>query len=277
MPGSFVSTSCVRLNLIEEHGSGKGLRGYLDGSITKPPLITLSPGDTPPASTPVYCTAPLREEWTYRDGVMKSIIVTNIVDPIGLGINRDGTVKECWDSVVKACAAKNEAALSLAQRPLRSKANTVRMMGGKVEEKEIKNILIRSLPANPRWLGLQGALFGAKDPDEAMALIKTLAINMGMPEHAADATTSTSTAFSTFAPKRRCTNPQCKAINKTSHVLENCYWPGGGKEGQFPPGFGNKRHGPQANQASTSTGSAVEPPVHHVLMARVVHITKSGN
>ncbi|KAJ7135596.1 hypothetical protein C8R44DRAFT_609161, partial [Mycena epipterygia] len=84
---------------IEEHGSGKGLRGYLDGSITKPPLVTLSPGDTPPASTPVYSTAPLREEWTYRDGVMKSIIVTNIVDPIGLGVNRDGTAKECWDSV----------------------------------------------------------------------------------------------------------------------------------------------------------------------------------
>jgi hypothetical protein len=37
-----------------------------------------------------------------------------------------------------------------------------------------------------------------------------------------------------------CKNPQCKAKKKTSHTTENCYWPGGGKEGQFPPNFGQR-------------------------------------
>jgi len=30
-------------------------------------------------------------------------------------------------------------------------------------------------------------------------------------------------------------NPNCKW---RGHSIENCYWQGGGKEGQFPPGFG---------------------------------------
>jgi hypothetical protein len=41
------------------------------------------------------------------------------------------------------------------------------MMGGMVDNKEQKNVLIRSLPSDPRWLGLQGALLAAADPDDA--------------------------------------------------------------------------------------------------------------
>jgi hypothetical protein len=52
---------------------------------------------------------------------------------------------------------------------IRNKANTVRMMGGTIDEKDTKNVLIRSLPSDPRWLGLQGSLFTAKDTDEAFA------------------------------------------------------------------------------------------------------------
>src|SRR6266498_4600622 len=35
-----------------------------------------------------------------------------------------------------------------------------------------------------------------------------------------------------------CTNPNCKAKKCSTHTMANCYWPGGGKEGQFPPNFG---------------------------------------
>ncbi|KAJ7194813.1 hypothetical protein GGX14DRAFT_377653, partial [Mycena pura] len=83
--------------LIEEHAASKGLTGYLDGTITKPALVTGASGI--PAATPVFSTAPSHEEWTYRNGVMKSLIVTAIVDPIGLGVKCEGTAKECWDSV----------------------------------------------------------------------------------------------------------------------------------------------------------------------------------
>ncbi|XP_006456757.1 hypothetical protein AGABI2DRAFT_139406 [Agaricus bisporus var. bisporus H97] len=43
-----------------------------------------------------------------------------------------------------------------------------------------------------------------------------------------------------------------------NHYIENCYWPGGGKAGQFPPGFG-KRGGARGSAApnnSTSQTSA---------------------
>ncbi|KAJ7149991.1 hypothetical protein C8R46DRAFT_964040, partial [Mycena filopes] len=83
--------------LIEEHAASKGVTGYLDGTITKPPLIT-GTSDIP-APTPIFSRNPSRDEWAYRDGATKSMVVTNIVDPIGLGLKRDGTAKECWDSV----------------------------------------------------------------------------------------------------------------------------------------------------------------------------------
>ncbi|KAJ6482738.1 hypothetical protein C8R45DRAFT_830813, partial [Mycena sanguinolenta] len=86
--------------LIEQHAASKGLKGYLDGTITLPALTTVPSGTAAPDSTPVFSTAPSREEYMYRDGIMKSMIVTNVVDPIGLGLRLDGTSKECWDSLI---------------------------------------------------------------------------------------------------------------------------------------------------------------------------------
>ncbi|KAJ6490263.1 hypothetical protein C8R47DRAFT_977548, partial [Mycena vitilis] len=86
--------------LIQEHAASKGLSGYLDGSIKAPPIITVPPGEASTETpTPVFSTTPSRAEYNYRDGVLKSMMVTNIVDPIGLGLKRDGSAKECWDSI----------------------------------------------------------------------------------------------------------------------------------------------------------------------------------
>jgi hypothetical protein len=178
--------------LIEEHAASKGLSGYLDGIITKPPIITVHPGTTataPDTPTPIFSTTPSCDEWTYRDGVLKSMIITNVLDSIGLGLKCDGTATECWDSVTAVCAKKSDAALSLAQSELQSikfdgssrddldallsnicnKGNVVRMMGGTVVDKDLENVLIRSLPADPCWSGLQGALFATVDLDDAFA------------------------------------------------------------------------------------------------------------
>jgi hypothetical protein len=37
-----------------------------------------------------------------------------------------------------------------------------------------------------------------------------------------------------------CTNPNGKAKKWSTHIIANCYWPGGGKEGQFLPNFGQR-------------------------------------
>ncbi|KAJ7321302.1 hypothetical protein DFH08DRAFT_818671 [Mycena albidolilacea] len=150
---------------------------------------------------------------------------------------RDGTAKECGDSVIAACAKKSDAALSLAQSELqsikftgssradldlllsdiRNKARAVRVMGGRVD-KEQKNILIHSLPADPRWRGLQGALFAAADIDDVFALIKTVAINTKMPENTT--VTVDPAALNTSAPKRRCTNPGVPRKKNPPSIIE---------------------------------------------------------
>lgn len=59
-----------------------------------------------------------------------------------------------------------------------------------------------------------------------------------------------------------CTNPNCKAKKRSTHTTANCYWPGGGKEGQFPPNFG------QRTKANAAIGSNPEES-HFVLSVTV--------
>jgi len=60
-----------------------------------------------------------------------------------------------------------------------------------------------------------------------------------------------------------CTNPNCKAKKRSTHTLSNCYWPGGGKEGQFPPNFGQRS---KANVVSIAPSATTD---HFVLSAWV--------
>ena len=61
-----------------------------------------------------------------------------------------------------------------------------------------------------------------------------------------------------------CTNPNCEAKKRSTHSTANCYWPGGGKEGQFPANFGQKNW---AN--AVTSGSMTSQPKHFVLSAIV--------
>jgi hypothetical protein len=61
-----------------------------------------------------------------------------------------------------------------------------------------------------------------------------------------------------------CTNPGCKAKKRYTHTTDNCYWPGGGKEGQFPPNFGQRT---RANAVKTSN----EAMEHFILSARTLN------
>ena len=78
-------------------------------------------------------------------------------------------------------------------------------------------------------------------------------------------TNSTSTALATHTNiLEGCKNPNCKAKDRSTHKTEDCYWPGGGKEGQFPANFG-QRH-TKANITVTSDS----PSQHFVLSARIL-------
>ncbi|PBK76320.1 hypothetical protein ARMSODRAFT_874976, partial [Armillaria solidipes] len=86
---------------ITEILKGKGLASYLNGMITCPfiPTTTMSAAPPDPASTPIYFSVPSQDEWKFHDQLTHSYIVLNIIDPIGLEVKADGTMKECWDSI----------------------------------------------------------------------------------------------------------------------------------------------------------------------------------
>jgi len=50
--------------------------------------------------------------------------------------------------------------------------------------------------------------------------------------------------------QRQCTNPNC---NRRGHTIKNCYWPGRGKAGQFPPEFGKRKLKGTVNANNTNT------------------------
>ncbi|KAF9038990.1 hypothetical protein BDZ89DRAFT_1035486 [Hymenopellis radicata] len=258
---------------VEEYIAGKG---YLDASISQPPIVPVTTGSPAPTPTPVYSTTPSRDEWNYRNGVAKSIIITNIIDPIAIGLKRDGTAAEVWERLEKICLPKSDAALSLAEEQLNetkftgtsrveldehianvhAKAARLQSLGKVLPDKDLKNTIARSLPKTPEWFGISGSLYAALSSEDVIALIQAHAIHIGLPEEptlgrGVNANAYTAASGGGAGARRSCTNPNCKARDRSGHWIADCYWPGGGKEGQFPPNFGRREQpqpGPQANQ-----------------------------
>ncbi|KIK54971.1 hypothetical protein GYMLUDRAFT_103827, partial [Collybiopsis luxurians FD-317 M1] len=69
----------------------RSLMGYLSGTIPQPSSthLTMSP-------TYIYSTTPLPEEWSARDAITKSVIVMNIANPIGLGVDKTKNSAFIW-------------------------------------------------------------------------------------------------------------------------------------------------------------------------------------
>ncbi|KIK53183.1 hypothetical protein GYMLUDRAFT_102561, partial [Collybiopsis luxurians FD-317 M1] len=75
----------------------RGLKGYLEGTIVKLTAMSLISTQTP---TNIFSKLPLPEEWVSHDAIVTSIIVTNIVDPVGLGVDEDETSAAIWTALV---------------------------------------------------------------------------------------------------------------------------------------------------------------------------------
>ncbi|KAJ3918191.1 hypothetical protein F5877DRAFT_43079, partial [Lentinula edodes] len=79
----------------------RGLTGYMDGTIPKPTPTT----ENYPRSiyqvvpTPAYSVTPYPEEWEVRDRLVAGVIVSNIIDPIGLGVDKTKRASEIWQSL----------------------------------------------------------------------------------------------------------------------------------------------------------------------------------
>ncbi|KAK0221147.1 hypothetical protein EDD85DRAFT_960314 [Armillaria nabsnona] len=237
----------------------KGLWGYIEGTTTcptAPRTTTTTPTTTPlpPDPTPIYSSSPSYDKWVFHDQLAHSHIILNVLDPIRLGVKTDGTAKECWDSIIAEHAKKTNMALSEAEASLNgakfngnsnidthvadlcTKRHAVNdLHTTALSDQEFKGIIIRSIISTDHWMPILPSLYQMPTSSDVISHLQTHAGTL----RAMGKGPSQSQALAAGAPPTcGCRNPDCKACNKTQHTTENCYWPGGGKEGQFPPNFG---------------------------------------
>jgi len=255
----------------------KGLLGYVDGTIQKPTSST--PGTTTPDTTPIYSTKPNADEWMFRDQLARGHITLNCTDVAGLGVVTTGTAKEAWDSIQKEWGTSTDMRRSHAQEALdrtvyaedsdlqehikllrTRKAAVDNLNPTPMTAEHWKGIIIRSIPPTSKWLPVIPSLYAMKT---AADIFSTL-IAHGMILDRATRNKPTSGALNTALAAKvvtdPCANPNCKAKKRSTHTTADCYWPGGRKEGQFPPNFGQRA---RANVASSKPND-VE---HFVLFA----------
>ena len=131
-----------------------------------------------------------------------------------------------------------------------------------------RGIIIRSIPPTSKWLPVIPSLYAMSSSADIISTLFAHGMIVGGNKTATSGNSS-NTALAARATEG-CTNPNCKAKKCSTHTLSNCYWPGGGKEGQFPPNFGQRnRANVTANTTTPTNTSTPTQPEHHVLSARV--------
>jgi len=142
---------------------------------------------------------------------------------------------------------------------MHNKWSNARALGANIPDEDFKNIIINVLP--DFWDPVVVALY---DPSitssEAISHLQTWYTRIN--RNWLTSTNQNTTALQTFVSKQRqrsqliCVNPN---YGRREHTIENCYWPRGGKEEQFPLGFG-KRGGSRGIAINTRQGHFTQRP-----------------
>ena len=258
----------------------KGLLGYVDGKIAKPTVLTT----TTPDPTPIYSTSPNLDEWNFHDQLARGHITLNCTDIDSLGVKADGTAKEAWDSIKNEWGKSTDMRLSYAQEQLnrtiyddgtdiqdhikllRTRKAAVDNLSKVAMTDEVwKGIVIHSIPPTMKRLPVIPSLYAMTSSADIIATLLAHAMILDRGSHNKPTSGTSNTVLSartTGNTNEPCGNPNCKAKKRSTHTTADCYWPGGGKEGQFPPNFGQRT---RANlTASTGRNEVVE---HFVLSA----------
>ncbi|KNZ80321.1 hypothetical protein J132_06392, partial [Termitomyces sp. J132] len=206
-------------------------------------------------------------EWQIRNAWALALIVYNTKNPIGLGIKMSDMAAKVWATLKEAYGTVSDLGANSAENSLRatnysdgmdfqehianlrSKWNIAVEKGADLKDNQFRAIVISSLPAS--WDYIVASLQSTKTSVE---LIAGLNVHWERLKERSTSAGATSTALLTKMPQTQrklvCANSNC---GRTGHTIENCYWKGGGKEGQFPPNFGRRQ-----NAAPSQTNS--QPP-----------------
>ncbi|KAF7768676.1 hypothetical protein Agabi119p4_7919 [Agaricus bisporus var. burnettii] len=219
---------------------------------------------------------PRTAEWKVRNAWTMGLLIYNTTDPIGLGISIGGTAADAWRSYLDTYEVASEIATLNAEMELRNmvytdgqdftefisrlgtKWSNANALGAKIDDKAFRTIILNSLPRS--WDSIVATLYTTKTSWEAISQLLTHWARVSRDRVTTSQTTSalqTTTTQSNNRNRQRsqnsqltCTNPNC---GRRGHTIELCYWPGGGKAGQFPPGFG-RRGGAGGSASNTATG-----------------------
>ncbi|KAJ7121336.1 hypothetical protein C8R43DRAFT_831812, partial [Mycena crocata] len=123
-------------------------------------------------------------------------------------------------------------------------------MGAEIDDAQFRSIFISLL--GEEWDNVVPVLHTYKTSAEVIAFVTMHAERLnrtGVPpsSNVAPQALAANTNFASREARRAarknlvCTNPQCGAEGKKGHTIENCFWPGGGKPGQWPAWWKGKR------------------------------------
>lgn len=206
----------------------------------------------------------------------KGLLIYNTEDPVGLSINIHGTVAEAWKSYIDTYEVASEISLLNTEMELRNmtytnaqdfpdfishlhtKWSNATALGAKIDDKSFRMIILNSLSCS--WDPIVATLYTTQSFCEAINQLMThwTRISHDRTNSSQSTTSALQTPSNTRCDHPRgqnqhlvCTNPNC---SRRGHTIEFCYWPGGGKAGQFPEGFG-KRGGARGLVNTSSTPS----------------------
>jgi hypothetical protein len=123
-----------------------------------------------------------------------------------------------------------------------------------------RGVIIRSIPPTAKWLSVIPSLFTMATSADIISTLLAHGMILEREVKVVPNANSSSTALAARLMEG-CTNPNCKARKCSTHTLNNCYWPGGGKEGQFPLNFGQKSRVNAATTSGTTVGP-MGPEIH---------------
>jgi len=215
------------------------------------------------------------DEWETRDAWTKTLLTFNIKDTDGLGIDTTGIAASIWKSAKGNYETYLEMTRINADNELRTlkfadnndfpthlsimhnKLFQVRAMGIVISDTSFKTILLNSLPKS--WNPAVASLYNNMPLSEAIQQLNVWWLRTKDDCSKSSSRSVMALQTNTYIKKDWsllvCTNPNC---NHRGHTIDVCYWPGGGKEGQFPPDFG-KRGGFKGSAANTCQGSTKPP------------------
>ena len=285
--------------------ASKGLLGYVNGKIGKPaqePTATPETGETATATasvpTPIYSSTPTLDEWVFRDQLTRGHITLNCTDSASLGVITTGTAKEAWDSIQAEWGKSTDMRQSHAQEALnrteyvegtdiqdhikllrtrKAAVDNLSTEGQAMPDETWRGIIIRSIPPTAKWLPVIPSLYTMSTSADIISTLLAHGMILGRGV-GSKVTTGTGNSNTVLAARtvEGCTNPQCKARKRSSHKTSDCYWPGGGKEGQFPANFGQRTKANVTTSNPTvpstptpTTTSTAGQTEHFVLLAQV--------